>query len=365
MTTSLRKAMVLAAGVGRRLRPLTVRSAKPALALMGRPLIDYILRRLSRAGFEEAVVNLHHHPQTVTPSLDDAPSGLTITRSLEAELLGTAGGLSRAAEHFSSERAFLLMNADTLVDFDLDAIAHTHETSDALATLLLRPRPSGSAYSSVHVGDGGRIEGISTSAKAKSASTGIEGEWMFAGVWVLSPEIFKYLSGRAAGLEKELLPRLIEDRAVVACPQNTNWVTIDTPRRYLSACLSMAREGWFEEDWNVKALPDHPPVTAWAGTGTKVARGAVLRGGVVLGQRCRVGKRAHLETVLCWDDVIIPAGVKLVNCIVTHGVTLQSGMELTDRVVMAAGDDPSGLRKREIRDGLVIASFGNGRTRGL
>jgi NDP-sugar pyrophosphorylase family protein len=362
MSAQLRKAMVLAAGIGKRLRPLTVQTAKPALPLLGRPLIDYILRRLSRAGVSEIVVNLHHQPDTLTPSLDRAPSGLTIHRSLETDLLGTAGGLSKVACHFTSEREFLLVNADTLVDFNLDDLLQSHRDTRALATLLLRRRPLGSSYSAVHVGAGGRIEKISAGAGASGSA---EGDWMFAGVWILSPEIFRYLSGSPAGLDKELLPRLIQDRAVFGCQQDATWITIDTPRRYLGACLSMARERLHEEDWNVEALRDRGEATAWAGEGSRVDSGATLRGGVVLGQRCRVDGDAVVERVVCWDDVEIPRGVRLENCVVTQGVKLRRGMELTDCVVMKAGSDRSGLRKREIRDELVIAKLGSGRTRGL
>lgn len=357
MSTEVRKAMVLAAGYGKRLRPLTVHTAKPALPLMGRPLIEYILRRLVRVGISEVVVNLHHHPDTVTRSLETAGDGLTIHRSLEPELLGTAGGLKNAAAHFTSERAFLLLNADTLVDFDLEEMLRVHRDSSASATLLLRPRPSGSAYSSVHVAPGGRIDSIATGRK--------NGELMFAGIWVLSPEVLSHLSGAPGGLEKELLPRLVEDGTAFACPQDATWITIDTPRRYLASCLSMARERLFEEDWNVKAVAGRGTTRAWVGSGTRIETGARLRGDVVMGERCRIAKGAHVERVLCWDRVAVPAGTKLENCVITTGVKLRPGMELTDRVVMAVTESSSGLRKREIRDDLVIAEFGNGRTRGL
>lgn len=360
MSAPLQKAMVLAAGFGKRLRPLTVQTAKPALPLMGRPLVEYILRRLARAGLSEVVVNLHHHPETVEASLDQPPAGLTVHRSMESELLGTAGGLSRVACHFESERDFLLLNADTLVDFDLGELVDMHRKLGGLATLLLRPRPSASSYSSVELAAEGRIERIST-----ASSTASNGEWMFAGVWVLSPEIFDYLSGSPGGLENELLPRLIEDRAVFGCPQRANWITIDTPRRYLDACLSMARERLFEEDWSVTTLSERPADSAWAGEGSRVESNAELRGGVVLGRRCHVGKDVYLERVICWDDVQIPKGVRLDNCILTEGVKLRRGMELSDRLVMVAGDDASQLRKREIREDLVIATIGSGRTRGL
>lgn len=349
--------MVLAAGFGKRLRPLSVSTAKPALPLMGRPLIEYIFRRLARAGVREAVVNLHHHLETVTPSLERAPKELTIHRSIEAELLGTAGGLKKVEGHFASEDAFLLLNADTLVDFDVDAMMRVHRDSGALATLLLRPKPLGSPYSTVSVEADGHINSIATG--------GSDGEWMFAGVWILSPKILKRLSVAPGGLEKELLPGLIAESAAYACPQKPNWITIDTPRRYWSACLTMARDRLFEDDWNVELLSDYQPANVWAGAGTRIEAGVEFHGDVVLGAGCRVARGAHIERTICWDQVEVPQGTRLDNCVITEGVRLRPEMELTDRLVMRVGGDGSELRKREIRDELLIANLRSERTRGL
>lgn len=357
MSFGLRKAMVLAAGFGKRLRPLTVGCAKPALPLMGRPLIEYIFRRLARAGVREAVVNLHHQVETVTPSLESAPKELTIHRSIETELLGTAGGLKKVECHFASEDAFLLLNADTLVDFDVDAMMRVHRDSGALATLLLRPKPSGSLYSSVSVAADGAINSIATGDS--------DGEWMFAGVWILSPKILERLSDAPGGLEKELLPGLIAERAAYACQQKPNWITIDTPRRYWGACLTMARERLFEDDWNVELLSEYEPANVWAGAGTRIDAGVEFHGDVVLGAGCHLARGARIERTICWDQVDVRQDTRLDNCVITEGVCLRAEMELTDRLVMRVAGDGSELRKREIQDELLIANLRSERTRGL
>jgi len=360
MSTPLRKAMVLAAGSGRRLRPLTARRAKPALPLMGRPLIEYVLARLQRMGIREAVVNLHHHPETVEPSLARVPEGLSLHRSLEPELLGTAGGLKRAAEHLDGE-PFLLVNSDTLVEFDLERLYEAHCDAGALATLLLRPKPAGSSYTSVHLDSQSRIDSMSKSYR--------DGDLMFAGVWVLSPQILTYLSGSQAGLEKELLPRLIEEKAALGSVQETDWISIDTPRHYWASCLTVARERLWESDWLATATNDcaGEPKRGFVavGDGCQLAPDARCFGAVVLGARCRVGSRAELQNVVCWDDVEIPPDTELHNCVVTSGVRLPPAARFSDRLVMRVEGDRSVLRKREIRDGLVVAPLKSGRAAGL
>ncbi|HJS72714.1 MAG TPA: sugar phosphate nucleotidyltransferase, partial [Vicinamibacteria bacterium] len=124
------RAMVLAAGFGKRLRPLTTSYAKPALPLLGRPMIEYALRGIARQGIREVVVNLHHRPDSLEPALERASRTLSIHRSIETEILGTAGGLKKAAE-FLGPGVFLLLNGDTLSDFDLPAMAEVHARSRA------------------------------------------------------------------------------------------------------------------------------------------------------------------------------------------------------------------------------------------
>jgi NDP-sugar pyrophosphorylase family protein len=352
---SLRQAMVLAAGYGKRLRPLTVYFAKPSIPLLGRPILEYTLRGLSRRGLEHVYVNLHYRAEGLEPSLERGAEGLTIHRSYEPDLLGTAGGLKRLEPVLASE-TFLLLNGDTLVDFDLDRLLADHRRSKAEATLLLRAKPSGTSYSGVRLDEEGWIRAIEPHD--------FPSDLMFAGVWVLEPSVFARLSGRPAGLETELLPKLIEERTAFGSVAKGDWVTIDTPERYWMASLIMARGGLFEEDWLVRRRPlevsSSRSARLLAGEHTEVGEGVRLRGGVVLGARCRVGARASLQNVVCWDDVHIPSGTTLVNAVLTHGVRLPAGEDLSDKLVMRHEASVE-LRKREIRHGLVIASLKTGR----
>ena len=169
MSLKLTKAMILAAGQGKRLWPLTSSVAKSALPLLGRPLVEYVLRSLKRSGFRQVVVNLHHQFESVESSLRRAPQELVVHRSLEPQLLGTAGGLKRAAQYFENDKTFLLVNADTLVGVDINQIVRAHYDSNAVATLLLRPKVPGDRYSEIVLDESGFI-----SAKKKFST----GHWL-------------------------------------------------------------------------------------------------------------------------------------------------------------------------------------------
>ena len=355
------RAMVLAAGYGKRLRPLTTYYAKPALPLLGRPMIDYTLRRLARQGIREVVVNLHHRPETLEPALERASETLCIHRSLETEILGTAGGLKKAAE-LLGQGVFLLLNGDTLSDFDLPKMSEVHARSKAKATLLLRPRPAGGSYSGIRVGKRGEILGIERGREASERNS----ELMFSGVWLLDSSVFELLSGAPSGLEEELLPPLIHEKSAFGMVSEGRWITIDTPRRYWEASLTMVRDRIFEEEWAVRRRPhavvDGASARVLAGADTRVEEGVRFRGTVILGARCHVARGAKLENVVCWDDASIPSGASLGNCVVTDGVVLPPECELQDKVILKLGPDRSGLRRREIRDDLVVAELKSGRT---
>jgi NDP-sugar pyrophosphorylase family protein len=330
------------------------------MPLLGRPLIEYVLRSLARQGIGEVVVNLHHHPETLEPSLDKASGEMRIHRSFETELLGTAGGLKKASG-FLRDGSFFLLNADTLTDVDLSRLAAVHAEKRARATLLLRPRPAGSSYTGIRVGEEGRILGTD---RRDGGS-----ELMFAGVWLLDSSVLELLSGKPRGLEQELLPRLIEEESAFGMVGNGPWVTIDTPRRYWEASLILARDGLFEPDWDVRRRPievvDGVTARVLAGADTRVEEGVRFRGSVILGARCHVARGARLENVVCWDDVRLPEEVVVSNSVVTHGVALPPKAELSDKVILALGSRPAGLRRREIRDGLVVADLKTGRTASL
>ena len=146
------KAMVLAAGLGLRMRPLTLLRAKPALPVLNRPLIHWTLELLRRHGVTDVVVNLHHLPGTVRRAVGDGSTlGLRVSYSYERRILGTAGG-PRKVRRFFGDEPFLLVNGDVLFDFDLSDLVRRHAASGARATLALKAYRRVEAYGGVVIG---------------------------------------------------------------------------------------------------------------------------------------------------------------------------------------------------------------------
>ncbi len=344
------RAMILAAGLGNRLRPLTACVAKPALPLMGRPIIGYALELLRAAGVFEVVVNLHHKRDTLRSVLEDSAAGMKLRLSLEPTILGTAGGLKNAESLLGNE-TFALMNGDTLTSVDLPALSSEHRKSGAIATLLLRPKRIGTSYTSVQVDDGGRICSLGVGRDDGS-------DLMFAGVWILEPKVFTLLSGRPLGLESELLPRLIENGDARGVVQNVDWITIDTPARYLESCLAMSRQELFRESWSVAPWNgDGEAGGAFVGPRTVVQPRSQLKGRVVVGASCRVESGAVLEDSVLWDRVRIGEGAVVRGSVIASGVEIRPGQEVENKVVIEAPEDTSPFRSRELRDGCVVSEI--------
>ncbi len=135
------RAMILAAGYGTRLWPLTVDRAKPAIPFMGRPLVGYVAQYLARHGFKDVVVNLHHRPESVRSALGDGGRfGVRLRYVEEPAILGTSGALDNA-RHLLEGETLVVINGKLATDIDLAAALDTHRRTRALATLVLRPNP--------------------------------------------------------------------------------------------------------------------------------------------------------------------------------------------------------------------------------
>ena len=284
------RAMVFAAGRGERLGPLSDRLAKPALPFCGVPLLTRILGRLASAGVSEAVVNLHHLPETVEPLLRaaESSSGLTLHRSHESDLLGTSGGLGRAAERFGGAPGaagpFWVVNGDTLALAPLGEMAAFHARavrSGAEATLLAvaDPGPAFAGERRLEVSDDGVVVGLTPPGGPGPG---------FAGVWLLETSALRFLRGGPGGLSGDLLPGLIAAGTARAFESAAPWFEIGTPRRYLEGSLAAAAQGLFPPDFaaaDAFAAPDAVVTDSLLLPGVRVESGAsVVRSVVAAGE---------------------------------------------------------------------------------
>jgi mannose-1-phosphate guanylyltransferase len=205
------KAMVLAAGQGTRLRPITDRMPKALVPVAGRPMIEFALLLLRRYGVRDIVINLHHFGTQIEDHLGDGQRfNVNISYSRETELLETGGGLLKA-KAFLQHGTFIVINTDALIDVDLAAVLNDHRRNNAAATLVLRPDAEADRYGSIDIDADGRICRF-LEHRFPGQPVGAIKKLMFTGVQVLEPRVFDYMDGgnlKKFSTTRETYPRML------------------------------------------------------------------------------------------------------------------------------------------------------------
>jgi NDP-sugar pyrophosphorylase family protein len=321
------RAVVLCAGEGRRLRPLTHFLPKPLLPVAGRPVVEHTLARLKAVGCEAVAVNLHHLGESIRRRLGEAWEGMPIATSEERELLGTLGALGPLRSFVEAADLILLVNGDSLCRWPLRRLVRRHLRSGAAATLLLARRADPAAFEGgVLVGRGGRILAL-RGGRAPAAG---EKRRVFAGAHVFAPSLLsratKPLAGESADSIVDLYePLLAAGERLQAVETGRPWFDLGTPARYLAAVLAAVR--------------GHPlSRRGFVAAGAQVARDARLTRSA-LESGARVGTGARLARSLLLAGARVGAKSKLAYSILGPGVELPDGASLTARLATAARSD--------------------------
>ena len=233
------KAMLLCAGLGTRLQPITADIPKPLIPVIDRPLLDYSIRLLESAGVQDIIMNLHHLPEQI---MSHYPEGrirdLSIHYSMEPEILGTGGGLMKVENFFSGERDFILMNGDTVALFDLRKAVDHHRENRADATMVLLPFPEGESYNPVELDRDNRILRIAGRPEKGPAAVR---KGLFTGIHILSPAIFNHLprDGFSCINETGYTRMLLSNKRVLGYFADGFWSDIGTPQRYLHTTMKI------------------------------------------------------------------------------------------------------------------------------
>ena len=218
--------MILAAGFGSRLRPLTDRTPKPLITVGGHPLIAYPLALLRAAGIREVVINLHHLGAQIRAALGDGSTyGVAITYSEEDPILDTGGAVRRVQPFLGGDR-FVVLNSDTIADLDLQALLAAHHAAGALATMVLRPDREAARFGLIEVDAENRIRRfLGQPAHVDVPLTPL----MFGGVHVFEPDVFQYMSDGCFGITRQTYPAMLAAGCRLAGYRfNGYWRVLDT-----------------------------------------------------------------------------------------------------------------------------------------
>jgi mannose-1-phosphate guanylyltransferase/mannose-1-phosphate guanylyltransferase/phosphomannomutase len=320
------KAMVLAAGLGTRLRPLTYEMPKPMVPVLNRPIMEHILELVRRHGFTELIANLSYLPEQLRERFGDGSAhGVSLEWRFEEELLGTAGGVRNVREFFG-EDTFLVMAADALTDIDLGALWAAHEANDGIATLAVKRVPDTSEYGVVVTGSDGRIQGFQEKPDPAEALSDLAS----CMIYVLEPEIFDYFPDKpVVDFALEVFPALLEhDVPFYVHETDAYWNdvgSLDELRQGNFDALAGAvgvnhgaeevREGVFVAAGTTlpRDAEIEPPILI--GSAAEIGPDVGLAGPTVVGDRCRIGTGARIKRAVLLPGMEVPAGTILAEAI--------------------------------------------------
>ncbi|HEX2050203.1 MAG TPA: NDP-sugar synthase [Actinomycetota bacterium] len=323
------KALVLAGGLGTRLRPLTYTRPKHLLPIANRPHVEHVFDLLLRHGVDGVVLLTSYLAEAFADAAASAAArGLDVEVTHEAEPLGTAGALKNA-QHLVGDDTFLAFNGDVLTDVDLSELVAFHRDRGAEATLLLTPVDDPSAYGVVPTGDDGRVEGFVEKPPRDEATTNL----INAGVYVLEPSVLDRIpAGEVWSAERQLFPELVSSGApLYARGTHAYWMDIGTPDKYLAANLD-ALAGRFATD----AVASPGPGAVLAAGSASVDDGARVRW-ACLGDGVKVGRGAVVERAVLLPGALVSEGAVVVDAILGAGAAVAPGAEVRDAAV-ADGD---------------------------
>lgn len=287
--------MILAAGLGTRLAPLTDYRPKPVVPVRGIPLLAYGLALLARHGVDEVVINVHHMPEAVEAAARHwAPERLGLHFSNEPELLGTGGGIKAVADFLRGSDPWLLLGGDMLLDFDLTGMVRRHREREDSVSLLLRDDPRGATFGTVGVDEEGRVRRI-----GRRFDLGGETQsGLYAHATVLSAAALDSLPpARNFGhLDGWIAPRLAagarDVRGEIAGSGDCVWEPVGTPAEYLAANLAPPKLSYLDAD----AMAER--------------EGTRFEPDLVIGAGARLGEGVRLERAVVWDGERVPAGLE-------------------------------------------------------
>jgi mannose-1-phosphate guanylyltransferase len=336
------KAMILAAGKGTRVRPITHTTPKPMIPILQKPVMEFLLELLRQHGFDQIMVNVSHLAEEIENYFRDGQRfGVQIAYSFEGriedgeligEAIGSAGGLKRIQDFQPFfDDTFVVLCGDALIDLDLTEAVRRHRAKGAMASLITKrvPRDQVSSYGVVVTDPDGRVLSFQEKPEVEEAAS----DMINTGIYIFEPEVFNYIpSGEPFDIGADLFPKLVEAGApFFALPMEFEWVDIGKVPDYWQAIRSVlqghvrqvqipgveVRPGIYT-GLNVAADWDKINVEGpiYVGGMTRIEDGATIIGPAMIGPSCHICEGATIDNSIIFDYSRIGAGVRLVEKLV-------------------------------------------------
>jgi NDP-sugar pyrophosphorylase family protein len=331
------KAIILAGGVGTRLRPLSCTRPKLLFPVLNKPLVDWTLERLAETEVDGVILAVKYMAETFMQRYGESKYGIKISYSLEKKPMRTGGAIKYAEELIGHEEPFLVLNGDIFTTIDYTALINKHKQNKAVATIALYKVKDPSRYGTVKLINQNRITQFIEKAPLKKAPSNL----INAGVYVLDPKIFNYIpAGRPVSIEHEVFPKLAEEGKLFGHEFKQVWMDIGKPVDYLKANRVL-----LDVEQKKRLLGK----AANLGEGTEFIDPVMVDEGVTVGQNAKLGPYAIIGR-----DAVLGRNITLENSVIFPEATISDHASVRGAII---GEGAAIGKGTTIMEGCVIGDY--------
>jgi NDP-sugar pyrophosphorylase family protein len=343
------KAVVLAGGVGTRLKPLTYKRPKPLIPIAGEPCIDFMIKSLVSAGFKRIIVTTGYMSDTLIQSIGDGKKfGASILYAFEESPAGTAGAVKNVSEFL--DKTFVVASGDVLADVDIKSLFDYHKKKNATATMALTKVDNPTEFGIVGLDDDNRIIKFKEKPKKEEVFSNL----VNAGIYILEPEVIDFIpENQMFDFSKNVFPLLLKnDLPVYGAVISGLWMDIGRPSDLLKATFEVVERSGKEiniQDVNIEGK-------IVIGQGVSLEKDVIIKGPCYIGNGIEVGRNTVLDRACVYDNVRIDRGVTIKNSIVMSGSTLGWRSEVVNSIVSnrCTLEDDVKLKDSIIGEGVTV-----------
>lgn len=333
--------MIMAAGAGTRLIPLTAKIPKPMVPVLNIPIIELILRHLQKCGINDVIANTHYCAETIHKAYGDKNSlGINFEYVYEDALSGTAGGVKKCEHFFDAGETFVVVSGDALTNVDIQSLYEKHKKAGALASMALKEVPLEEVehFGVVVTDENSRIVEFQEKPQPEKAKSTL----VNTGIYVFEKEIFDYIPANAFyDFAKNVFPAIMnDDRVFCGFKINDYWNDIGTISQYKLSSLELLKRktgfqmpykkselGWIADSCKI---PNDITIESkiLVGEGSVIEAGVIFNGGNIIGKNSIIKSDARIKDCIIWDNVVIEENVILDGCIIANNSIIKANTVL-------------------------------------
>lgn len=325
------KAMIMSAGVGSRLDPLTKEIPKPLVPIANIPTMDILLNHLAKFGINNVIANTHYLGEQIQRRYSEgSPNKTNFSFVHEETLSGTAGGVKKCQFFFDDKEDFLVLSADGLTELDLDKAIESHIKSNCIATMVTKEidKSEVNKFGVVVTDESGFIKEFQEKPSVEEAKSNL----INTGIYIFKYDIFKYIPENTVfDFAKNLFPLLLENNIKINTYTTSKyWSDIGSISQYIESTVDILTQKLNIPEINIENSDDFSLIKDESAI---IEKNSKIKGNCIIGKKSKISENAHVENSILWDNVVVDKNVSIKNCVIASNCTIKKS--ISNKIVEA------------------------------